>query len=142
MDVQPDRLAPGLACALVGRLHNAGTAAGDDAETSIYQKFGDFFRILVFLRFGGAACRAENGDAVDLERIEGVQGFYHFGHDAEGTPGFSGHGGEIVHDILLQFRHGYSFCIFRYSRQRGLRPVSRPGRKRMNVPCRPQAAAV
>lgn len=41
-DMQAHGLAPGLKGPLVGRFHDAGAAAGDDAEARVHQHAGDF----------------------------------------------------------------------------------------------------
>ena len=98
--MQAHGLAPGLEGPLVGRFHDAGAAAGDDAEARVHQHAGDFFGILVFLHVRRAAGRTENGDAVDLQGIELVQSVHHFRHDPESAPGFGGHGAQVIHYVL------------------------------------------
>ena len=109
LNVQAYRFAPRVERPLVGRLHYAGAAAGNDAEARLHQQPGYFLSILIFLHILGAAGGAEQRNAVDLQGIECIQGLHHLGHDAEGTPGFGGNGSKIVHNILLQFRHSGSF---------------------------------
>ena len=77
-DMQAHGLAPGLEGSLVGRFHDAGAAAGDDAEARVHQHAGDFFGVLVFLHVRRAAGRTENGNAVDLQGVELVQRMHHF----------------------------------------------------------------
>ena len=100
LDVQAHGNAARLGSALVGRFHDAGAAAGDDAEALFHQHPGQALGIPVFGRIGSGAGRAEDGHAIGVQLVQRIQGLDHFGHDADGSPGLRGHGVEIVDDVL------------------------------------------
>ena len=85
LDVEPDRRAASLPRAAVGRLHDAGPAAGDDGEA----------------RLGEAACSLRGGPVVRIVRLgprgpeerharvhagEGVEALHELAHDPQYTP--------------------------------------------------------
>ena len=82
---RPDRDAAGLACAAVGRLHDAGAAAGDDREAVLGEPEGELARLLVHRVRGVRARGAEDAHrrAQARERIEAVD---ELAHDAQRPP--------------------------------------------------------
>ncbi len=101
-DVHPHRLAAGLRCPFVGRLHDAGTAARDDAKPLFGQKPGQALRLLVIgvVRLGPR--RTEDAHGV-LDLGEGFDGLDKFGHDAEDAPGLLDRQG--IDDKLIPLVH-------------------------------------
>ena len=101
-DVHPHGLASGLRGPFVGRLHDAGTAARDDAEAPFGEKPGQELRLLVIGVVRRGPGRAEDAHGI-LDSGEGFDGLDKFGHDAEDTPGFFDRQG--INDKLVFFVH-------------------------------------
>ena len=95
LDREADRLAAGLEGALVGRLHVAGPAAGDDRVAGLGERPSHGLRPLVVLRARLGSRGAEDRDARDVgERFEALD---ELAHDAEDPPRVLG--GEVQHRV-------------------------------------------
>jgi len=75
--------------ALVGRFHNARTAAGNHREARVGQEPGDFFRLHVVGRIRGHPGAAEDGNG-GPDGGQPFGGLNEFCHNAEYPPGFPG----------------------------------------------------
>ncbi len=71
LDVQADAGRLAVKSALVGRFHDAGTAAGNDRKSGVRQKSRDLFGKLVIGMVVGRACAAEDAD----RRVDVAQAF-------------------------------------------------------------------
>ena len=107
LDAQSNGRAIAFHCTLVACLHDTWAAASDNAKALFSQAPCHFHSVPVLLAVRGDAGRAEDGDAVCRNTVQGVEGCDGFRHDAQSAPGFGCHIGQIVNDVLGNFRHGF-----------------------------------
>lgn len=88
-DVEADAGAAGFEGALVGGLHDSGSAAGDDGEAAFDEACADLLCEGVVGVEGVGAGGAEDGDGL-ADLAEHFEAFDELGHDAEDAPGFFG----------------------------------------------------
>lgn len=85
MDVQAHGRPAGLGRSLVAGLHEAGTAAGNDAVAGLHQFAGDTFGLAVNGIIRPGARRTKDRDAM-RQFAQGFNAVHDFRHDAEQTP--------------------------------------------------------
>ena len=85
LDVAPDRKPPSFAGAAVGRLHDAGSASGDDGEAAPGQQRAQPSRLGVHGIGVGDPGRAEDADGAP-DPGQGIEPLHELGHDPQHPP--------------------------------------------------------